>query len=219
MIGSKSEGDENSEEILDFCEEFDSDYKEKRSEKEGDIEDEWGKEVKALNDKGAVFFVNTVFNEKKDEEELPTKCDDPGACFVTCKIRGIDIPGVCVILGPAGTLCLMHSGVVENVMVKIGKLTIPTDFHVIKPTPGEKEGHPQVLLGKPFLKTSGFKLTYDDETFTFSVGKTTETFRVTPLPKKKTRRLREDDGRMRGKESAQIVMIEALIRELLKKVE
>ncbi|MED6168496.1 hypothetical protein PIB30_012225, partial [Stylosanthes scabra] len=50
MTGSKSENDEDIGEILDFCEEFDSDYKEGESDKEGDTKDEWGKE--AQNDEG-----------------------------------------------------------------------------------------------------------------------------------------------------------------------
>ncbi|MED6199858.1 hypothetical protein PIB30_079806 [Stylosanthes scabra] len=72
-------------------------------------------------------------------------------------------------------------------MVNIGKLTIPTDFHVIRPTEGDKGGRPQVLLGRPFLKTARFKLQYDDDTFSLSVGKITEIFHVTrpPAPWKK----------------------------------
>ncbi|MED6151949.1 hypothetical protein PIB30_087174 [Stylosanthes scabra] len=72
-------------------------------------------------------------------------------------------------------------------MVNIGKLTIPTDFHVIRPTKGDKGGRPQVLLGRPFLKTARFKLQYDDDTFSLSVGKITEIFHMTrpPVPRKK----------------------------------
>ncbi|MED6222999.1 hypothetical protein PIB30_069809 [Stylosanthes scabra] len=54
-------------------------------------------------------------------------------------------------------------------MVNIGKLTIPTDFHAIGPTKGDKGGRPQVLLGRPFLKTARFKLQYDDDTFSLSI--------------------------------------------------
>ncbi|MED6195689.1 hypothetical protein PIB30_040369 [Stylosanthes scabra] len=111
--------------------------------------------------------------------------------------------------------CIVSAaGIVEDVMVKIGRLIIPTNFHVIKPPPRER-GHPQVLFGRPFLKTSRFRLTYNDDIFTFSSGKTIETFQITPPPKKKNC---QDDGRMRGKEAAQIGMIEALIRELLQKL-
>ncbi|MED6140831.1 hypothetical protein PIB30_097189 [Stylosanthes scabra] len=72
-------------------------------------------------------------------------------------------------------------------MVNIGKLTIPTDFHIIRPTEGNKGGRPQVLLGRPFLKTARFKLKYDDDTFSLLVGKITEIFHVThpPVPRKK----------------------------------
>ncbi|MED6147103.1 hypothetical protein PIB30_040813 [Stylosanthes scabra] len=76
MTGAKDGEDTDSGEILDFCEEFDSDYKEEESEKKGELEDEWGNEAEAHNDKGEMFFINTVFNEKKDEEELPIKCED-----------------------------------------------------------------------------------------------------------------------------------------------
>ncbi|MED6188117.1 hypothetical protein PIB30_082994 [Stylosanthes scabra] len=88
--------------------------------------------------------------------------------------------------------------IAEDVLVKVGELTISVDFHVIMPTKGDKGGRPQVLLGRPFLKTAGFKLEYDDDTFTFSMGKITETFLVTPPPtpqkkgkKKKERRRKE----------------------------
>ncbi|MED6199831.1 hypothetical protein PIB30_079593 [Stylosanthes scabra] len=79
------------------------------------------------------------------------------------------------------------AGIADNVMVNIGKLIIPTDFHVIRPTEGDKGGRPQVLLGRPFLKTARFKLQYDDDTFSLSVGKTAEIFHVTrpPAPRKK----------------------------------
>ncbi|MED6222504.1 hypothetical protein PIB30_065078 [Stylosanthes scabra] len=72
-------------------------------------------------------------------------------------------------------------------MVNIEKLTIPTDFHIIRPTKGDKGGRPQVLLGRPFLNTARFKLQYDDDTFSLSVGKITEIFHVTrpPAPRKK----------------------------------
>ncbi|MED6211212.1 hypothetical protein PIB30_071521 [Stylosanthes scabra] len=50
--------------------------------------------------------------------------------------------------------------------------------HILKPTPNEKKGKPQVLLGRPFLKTGGFEQDYHDDTFKFSAGKTTEGFQI-----------------------------------------
>ncbi|MED6219447.1 hypothetical protein PIB30_035939 [Stylosanthes scabra] len=89
MAGSKDRGDADSEGLMDFCEEYDSDYKEDEPDQERETENEWGKETQSNDEK--LFFVNTIFDERKDEEEMPTKCEDPGACLVTCKIRGVDI--------------------------------------------------------------------------------------------------------------------------------
>ncbi|MED6189177.1 hypothetical protein PIB30_093304, partial [Stylosanthes scabra] len=69
-----------------------------------------------------------------------------------------------------------------DVLVKVGQLMIPTDFHIIMPTKGEKGGRPQVLLGRSFLKTAGFKIYYDEDVLSLSVGKITEIFHLTRLP-------------------------------------
>ncbi|MED6171667.1 hypothetical protein PIB30_042913 [Stylosanthes scabra] len=67
-------------------------------------------------------------------------------------------------------------GIAEHVMVKIGSLTVPTDFHIIRATRNSKGDTPQVLLGRHFLKTAGFQLDYITETFSFNVGNVEETF-------------------------------------------
>ncbi|MED6163744.1 hypothetical protein PIB30_082991 [Stylosanthes scabra] len=36
------------------------------------------------------------------------------------------------------------ASIAEDVLVKVGQLTIPTDFHIIMPTKGEKGGRPQI---------------------------------------------------------------------------
>ncbi|MED6107821.1 hypothetical protein PIB30_017903 [Stylosanthes scabra] len=71
MTGSKSEEDEDAEEILNFCEEFDSDYKEDESKKKGELKDEWGKEAETQNDKGEVLFVNTISDENGGRAGAP----------------------------------------------------------------------------------------------------------------------------------------------------
>ncbi|MED6176160.1 hypothetical protein PIB30_085413 [Stylosanthes scabra] len=210
VTGSK---DEDIGEILDFCEEFDSDYKEEESE-EGELADGWGSEIETQNYQGEMLSINTISDKKGDEEELPTNCEDPGPCLVTCRIKDSRFQTTTDVFTTANCSIVSAAGIVEDVMVKIGRLVILTDFHVIKPPLGERR-HPQVLLGRPFLKTSGFRLTYANDIFTFSSGKTIETFQITPPPKNKNC---QDDERMRGKEAAQIGMIEALIRELLQKL-
>ncbi|MED6139566.1 hypothetical protein PIB30_085051 [Stylosanthes scabra] len=137
-------------------EEGESEDDEEAEEVESEFEEEEEK-VNEGNDKGKTFFIATIFSEGKImKEEIPIKCEDPGPCTVTCKIRGVDIPD-----------CLSDPEACGNVT----------------PFEGNKGGRPQVLLGRPFLKTGEFKLIYYDEIFTFSVGNVIEIFHLTPPPK------------------------------------
>ncbi|MED6111151.1 hypothetical protein PIB30_049795 [Stylosanthes scabra] len=78
--------DEDIGEILDFYEEFDNDYKEEESE-EGKLAGGWGSETETQNYQGEMLSINTISDNKKDKEELPIKCEDPGPCLVTCRIK------------------------------------------------------------------------------------------------------------------------------------
>ncbi|MED6113699.1 hypothetical protein PIB30_073202 [Stylosanthes scabra] len=64
---------------------------------------------------------------------------------------------------------------------------IATIFHGNETNRRGQRRRPQVLLGRPFLKTARFKLPSDDDTFSLSVGKITEIFYMTrpPAPQKK----------------------------------
>ncbi|MED6135033.1 hypothetical protein PIB30_042441 [Stylosanthes scabra] len=68
------------------------------------------------------------------------------------------------------------AGIEEDVLVKIGSWTVPADFHDIRTTRHSKGGTPQVLLGRPTLKTAKFKLDYITETFSFKVGNVEEIY-------------------------------------------
>ncbi|MED6210207.1 hypothetical protein PIB30_062001 [Stylosanthes scabra] len=57
-----------------------------------EVEEEIKEEVVKKKGKEETFFIATIFSgNKKVEEEIPVKCEDPGPCLVTCKIRGVDI--------------------------------------------------------------------------------------------------------------------------------
>ncbi|MED6164123.1 hypothetical protein PIB30_086679 [Stylosanthes scabra] len=51
---------------------------------EGDQTEEEAREED--RDKGKISFINTLFKEKRNKEEVPIKCGDPSPCLVTCKI-------------------------------------------------------------------------------------------------------------------------------------
>ncbi|MED6175147.1 hypothetical protein PIB30_075646 [Stylosanthes scabra] len=96
MVESKDGRGANNEELMGFCEEYGSAHEDGETDQERETEDEWKKEMKSDKEK---FCINTIFDMRKDE--------DPGACLVTCKIRGVDIHAY-VTLEPVGTSCLMN---------------------------------------------------------------------------------------------------------------
>ncbi|MED6195590.1 hypothetical protein PIB30_039285 [Stylosanthes scabra] len=66
----------------------DSDESDDEEEVESNTEEEVEEEVAEDRDEGKTFFIATIFNEeRKTEEEIPIKCNDPGPCLFTCKIR------------------------------------------------------------------------------------------------------------------------------------
>ncbi|MED6162989.1 hypothetical protein PIB30_075695 [Stylosanthes scabra] len=161
LANSDESDDEEEHESIKKESEEESDEEKEESElaEEEDIDD---------RDKGKIFFINTLFKEKKSKEEIPIKL-----------------------------------GMAEDVLVKIGQLTIPVDLHVIMPTKGDKGGRPQVLLGRPFLKMAEFKLIYYNVILTFSIGNTIEIFHFTLPPNLKrmvyTSCRRARDRRLQGK--------------------
>ncbi|MED6152946.1 hypothetical protein PIB30_096813 [Stylosanthes scabra] len=162
--------------LAELADSDDSDDEEVEEEPKREVDDE----VVEEETKCETFFIATIFhgNEVK-ATEMTIKCKDPGPCLVTSKIRGWISPNACVIRELAHYVDIRNC---RKCYVNIGKLTIPTDFHVIRPTEGDKGGRLQVLLGRPFLKPARFKLQYDDDTFSLSVGKITEVFHVTRPP-------------------------------------
>ncbi|MED6225614.1 hypothetical protein PIB30_095376, partial [Stylosanthes scabra] len=117
----------------------------------------------SILDKEEEFFITTIYggNEEKPED-LPEKCADPGPYFMTCKIGKVYVPDC--LCDPGG--CASDS--------------CPS---LLFRTPKNNNGsNPQVLLGRPFRKTAGFKLNFYDETFSLEVGNVIEIFQPTRPP-------------------------------------
>ncbi|MED6115304.1 hypothetical protein PIB30_089165 [Stylosanthes scabra] len=145
-----------------------------QSEEESDVEDEI-KDVEADDQQDKPFFIATLLNNKKVKEEIRAKCEDPGPCL----FLGLGpLKKTKEIFTNADASVVSVVGIVEDVKDRIGGLIIHADFHVIKPGKKDNGGTPQLLLGRPFLKSGGFKLNYHDEIFTFEVGNTIEIFHI-----------------------------------------
>ncbi|XP_057719617.1 uncharacterized protein LOC130934043 [Arachis stenosperma] len=116
---------------------------------------------------------------------IPEKCGDPGPCLVTCTIDEVHFVdcmcdlGACVSIFPlsvyeilklpplkrsaaqfalADQSIISMVGIAEDVSVSIKGLVFPIDFHILEMPPSDVGRTSSILLGKPFLKTSRFKL-------------------------------------------------------------
>ncbi|CAM8951197.1 unnamed protein product [Rhodiola kirilowii] len=106
---------------------------------------------------------------------------DPGAFTVTCGIGKAQIHHCLIDLGAAvnvlpyplycslglGPLkppkislelgdksCVQPFGVLEKLMLRVGKFVVPTDFYVIPIGKSSKDDPPTIILGRPFLYTT-----------------------------------------------------------------
>nr|XP_025652460.1 uncharacterized protein LOC112748438 [Arachis hypogaea] len=60
-------------------------------------------------------------------------------------------------------------GIAEHVLVSIKGLVFPIDFYILKMPPSDSERTSSILLGRPFLKTSWFKLDVFSGTYSFEI--------------------------------------------------
>nr|XP_025661624.1 uncharacterized protein LOC112757233 [Arachis hypogaea] len=118
-------------------------------------------------------------------DDFPEKYSDLGPCLVSCIIGEIQLKdcmcdlGSCVSIMPlsiyeklnlaplrrsearfvlADKSIISVVGIVENVLVRIQDLIFPVDFHILETPPIDLDRPSSILLGRPFLKTSWFKL-------------------------------------------------------------
>ena len=61
------------------------------------------------------------------------------------------------------------AGVAEDVLVNIKGLTFPTDFYILEMPHNDSDKPSSILLGRPFLKTSKFKLDAFSGTYSFEI--------------------------------------------------
>ncbi|XP_057755990.1 uncharacterized protein LOC130975182 [Arachis stenosperma] len=127
---------------------------------------------------------------------IPEKCGDPGPCMVMCTIVGVTFSdcmcdlGVCVSIMPlpvfealrlpplkrsaarfvlADKSIITVVGIAEDVLMSIKGLTFPVDFYISEMPPNDSGRPSSILLGRPFLKNSKFKLDAFLGTYSFEI--------------------------------------------------
>ncbi|XP_016178280.1 uncharacterized protein LOC107620663 [Arachis ipaensis] len=141
---------------------------------------------------------------------IPEKCNDPGPCLVTCLTGGVKFTdcmcdlGACVSIMPlpiyerlylsplkrsgarfvlADKSIVSVVGIAENVLVDIQGLLIPVDFHILETPPIDSDKPSSILLGRPFLKTSRFKLDAHSGIYSFEADGKVARFTLEELRK------------------------------------
>ncbi|CAM8978461.1 unnamed protein product [Rhodiola kirilowii] len=127
---------------------------------------------------------NGLIKEKRltwNQEVQLEKGKDPGAFTVTCGIGKAQIHHCLIDLGAAVNILpyplycslrigplkpprislelgdkssVLPVGVLEKLMLRVGKLNVPTDFYVIHTGKSSEDDPPVVILGRPFLYTT-----------------------------------------------------------------
>ncbi|XP_016185692.1 uncharacterized protein LOC107627367 [Arachis ipaensis] len=155
-----------------------------------------------LNDLETIPLGSSIFALMDDVSE---KCSDPGPCLVTCTIDGVQFVdcmcnlGACVSIMPlcvyevlklpplkrsaarfilAGKSIISVVGIAEDVLVTIKGLVFPIDFHILKMPPSDSGRTSSILLGRPFLKTSRFKLDAFLGTYSFEINRREVSFNL-----------------------------------------
>ncbi|XP_021727703.1 uncharacterized protein LOC110694848 [Chenopodium quinoa] len=137
--------------------------------------------------------------------ELPKKMEDPGNFSILCEIKGKMFNNAFCDLGASVSVMpysifkklklgeLLPSNItlqladqtimipkerVEDVHLKIGGFTIPVDFIVLEIA---EDDHIPIILGRPFLATSGALIDVKGGRITLRVGKKEESFDLKPM--------------------------------------
>ncbi|MED6152605.1 hypothetical protein PIB30_093589, partial [Stylosanthes scabra] len=104
-----SDDEENEESKNESKEEDEDESVEEDSEDESAEEEDHTEEEEESEDEEEVYnkrtsFIATFFNNKEIKEEVPVKCEDPGPCLVTCKIKGVEVRECLCVLGACSSV-------------------------------------------------------------------------------------------------------------------
>ena len=136
------------------------------------------------------------------QSEHPPKLKDPGSFIISCNFGNLyNVASLCDLgasvnlmpssvfkklgiqnLAPTSVKLQLADrstrtplGVVENVLVQVGKFFFPADFYVLEMA--DTSDHP-IILGRPFLASGGVCIDVMRGILSFNIGKETEEFHI-----------------------------------------
>ncbi|XP_070020205.1 uncharacterized protein [Nicotiana sylvestris] len=124
-------------------------------------------------------FETVALTEKcsvRVQSKLPPKLKDPGCFAISLSLGKQEVGRALCDLGANRSLVMLE-GIIEDVLVQVGKFILPVDFIILD---YEADEEVPIILGRPFLATGGaiidvregkLKMRVDDEEITFNVYK------------------------------------------------
>ncbi|XP_015944835.1 uncharacterized protein LOC107469969 [Arachis duranensis] len=100
------------------------------------------------------------------------------ATFYLCAVELAPLKKSAARFALADKSVITVTGIAKDVLVAIKDLVFPVDFYILEMPPTENRSSSFVLLGRPFLKTSKFKLDAFTSTYSFEVGDKTIKFNL-----------------------------------------
>ena len=94
---------------------------------------------------------------------------------VSKKLSLGEITPTTVTLQMANRTLAKHEGIIEDVLVKVGKFIFPTDFIILDM---DEDSQAPLLLGRPFLATEGALINMQKGILTLKVGEETADFNL-----------------------------------------
>ncbi|XP_020972593.1 uncharacterized protein LOC110269236 [Arachis ipaensis] len=94
---------------------------------------------------------------------IPEKCGDP----VPCMLPPLKRSAACFVLADKSIISVV--GIAKDVLVSIKGLIFPIDFYILEMLPNDSGRPSSIFLGRPFLKTSRFKLDAFLSTYSFEI--------------------------------------------------
>ncbi|XP_058746214.1 uncharacterized protein LOC131619091 [Vicia villosa] len=101
------------------------------------------------------------------QNNMPPKLKDPGSFSIPCVIGKFVIDKTLCDLGASVSLMPLSICMLENIPVRIGQFYIPTDFIIMDI---QEDSNIPIILGRPFLATTGATIDVKRGKLTFEVG-------------------------------------------------
>ncbi|CAM8982210.1 unnamed protein product [Rhodiola kirilowii] len=100
----------------------------------------------------------------------------PYPLYCSLKLGPLKPPIISLELGDKS--CIQPVGVLESSLLRVGNVVVPADFYVIPVQESNKDDPPTIILGRPFLYTTGAKINMGKGSLSLAFGGRTSYYNI-----------------------------------------